>query len=357
MKKIIFKYFLFVICGLILAACDFLTSSGSKSKTVAGWKCTEILAQNKILCRNGKQKTSVTLDHLIIPGAANETEKQILVEQTMFSSNLLAKCAADALECVSELVLNQSVKILPEPKKEQTEVNAQVFTSRKTDVAETLLKEGLAIVKKNNSPGSYFEFQKQAINLERGLWKSSEVFDKRFAITVKAEITPAEEAERPVQSLKGLRRFHSPDLIRASSLKDADVSKEVKSMILTKSEAHISFEVKPPPKNYDITVFFRPQVRANIYSGPLDSFEKKEMKWKEKNLKIKGGESIDVKIEYELLELSSVKRGTQDVYSGYIVEGYDVEITADAETIFRKSEIISDKKIFEKLNNKESGLF
>jgi len=347
-----FKYFLFAIYGLMLSGCDF-----DKSDVSTSWKCTEVIAQNKVLCQKGKQSVTVTLDCLLVPGAVDSSAKSYIFEHTSCSSGIYEKCSAEALKCVTELALNQSVKIVPEPAPDQIKLTAQIFTSRGSDIAEILIKEGLVLVKKNNSSGSYSQYQKQAINLERGIWKSSKIYSDIFNIDATVDITVDEDKEQQKRTIKGLRRFHSPDLIRAPLLRSADTSKEVKSMVLVNCKANISIKIKPPPKEYELTIFFRPLARANIYSGPLDSFKNNEMGWEEKFINAKGGDSIETELKYELLDLSLVTRGGTKVYSGYIVEGYEIEITTEDETIYKKTGEFPNKEIFEKLEKSEKSVF
>jgi hypothetical protein len=358
MKFIIFKYFLVIICGLILTACDLSTSPGNRSKAKSNWQCTKIISQNKILCIKGKQSVTIVLDYLIVPGAVDSSTRKIIFEQSFCTSNYYENCSTEALQCIKELILNQTVKLVPEPSPDIKKVTAQVFTSRGTDIAVTLLKEGLAIVKKENSPESYFAYQRQAINFERGLWKNNKIYNEIFTVETAFDITIDEDRKkRSAKVIKGLRRFHSPDLIRAPLIRDADTSKEKKSMVITRCKANIKIKINLPPKEYELSVLFRPLTRANIYSGPLVSFKEKEMDWKEKYIEAKGGDFVDVKLEYKDLYLSLVMRGTQKVYSGYIVEGYEIEIISNEETIFRKTEKISDKEILGKLEPSEKNFF
>ena len=364
MKIIMFKYFFqiknlvtLVICGMMLTACDFSASSADNSKKVDDWQCTKILSQNKVLCSKGKQSITVTFENLIIPGTLDSFVKNFIFDQTFCSTESYEKFSKEALECVTELLLNQSVKIVPEPGLEETKLTAKIFTSRGTDVAITLIKEGLALVKKNSSKGNYSEYQKQAINLERGLWKSNKILNDIFNVETSVDITVTDNKNDKIKSVKGLRRFHSPDLIRAPMLVDADTSKEEKSMVEINCKANVNIKINLPPKEYELTIFFRPRAKANVYSGPLESFKETEMEWKEKFIDAKGGESIDAELKYEILNLSLVTRGGTKVYSGYIVEGYEIEIRSDEKIIFKKNGNFAESEILEKLESSEKGVF
>ena len=357
MKIIIFKYFLLIICALILAGCDFSGSSSRKTESADSWQCTEILAQNKILCSKGKQNIRITFDNLIIPGAVDSFSQNFIFEQTFCTSGIYQNCSKEALECVTELLLNQYVKIVPKPSTDEANLTAKVFTSRGTDIAETLIKEGLALVRKNNSPGTYSEYQKHAIDLERGLWKSGKGFNNIFNIDTSVYITVSDDRDQKKRTVKGLRRFHSPDLVRAPLLRNADTSKELKSMVGISCKANVNVKINLPPKEYKLIISFRPQTKANIYSGPLESFKETEMDWKEKFVDAKGGESVDAELEYELLNLSLVTRGNTKVYSGYIVEGYEIEIKSDEKTIFKKAGRFAGSEILEKLESLKKGVF
>jgi len=352
MKNIVFKYFLFAACGVFLAGCG-----SDKSKDSTSWKCVKVFSQNKVLCQKGKQAVAVTLAGLLVPGATDLKGKDYIFESSLCSSSVYEKCSKEALECVAELALNQPVKIVPEPAPGAKKLAAQVITSRGSDVAKTLLLEGLAIAEKTNSPGSYSRYQSRAMNLERGLWKSSKMHGDIFAVKSNVEITVGKDKDQKKRTVKGLRRFHSPDLIRAPLLEDADTSKEEKSFVLINCKAAISIKIKPPPKEYELTVMFRPLARVNIYSGPLDSFKKDDLKWEEEFINAKGGDYIKAELEYEILELNLVTRSGTKVYSGYIVEGYELKILANEETIFRKTEEYSDKEVLDKLEKSEAVFF
>jgi len=81
------------------------------------------------------------------------------------------------------------------------------------------------------------------------------------------------------------------------------------------------------------------------------------MGWEEKFIDAKGGDSIETELKYELLDLSLVTRGGTKVYSGYIVEGYEIEITTEDETIYKKTGEFPNKEIFEKLEKSEKSVF
>ncbi len=338
-------------------ACDVSTSVDDKSKEADGWQCTEIISQNKVLCNKGKQSVTVTFENLIIPGTIDSSAKNFIFNQTFCSSESYENFSKEALECITELLLNQSVKIVPEPGLEETKLTAKVFTSRGSDVAVTLIKEGLALVKKNSSTGNYSEYQKQAVNLERGLWKSSKILTDIFNVETSVNITVADDKNQKKRTVKGLRRFHSPDLIRAPLLKNADTSKELKSMVVINCKANINIKISLPPKKYELTISFRPRTKANIYSGPLESFKETEMDWEQKFIDAKGGESINEDLNYEILNLNLVTRGSTKVYSGYIVEGYEIEIKSDEKTVFKKTGVFAESEILEKLENSERGVF
>ncbi len=346
-----------LICGMMLTACDFSASSGNKSKEVAGWQCTEVLSQNKVLCRKGKQSVTVTFENLIVPSTIDNSAKDFIFDQTFCSTESYESFSKEAFECVTELLLNQSVKIVPEPGLEETKITAKVFTSRGTDIAVTLIKEGLALVKKNSSTGNYSEYQKQAINLERGIWKSSKIVNDIFNVETTVDITVADDKNSKKRTVKGLRRFHSSDLVRAPLLRNADTSKELKSMVAINCKANVNIEINLPPKEYELTISFRPRTRANIYSGPLESFKETEMDWEEKFIDAKGGESIEAELKYEILNLNLVTRGGTKVYSGYIVDGYEIEIKSDEKTIFRKAGKFDGSEILENLENSKKGVF
>ena len=345
-----------VICGLMLTACDVSTSVSNKSKAAARWQCTEIISGNKVLCNKGKQSVTVTFENLIVPGSVDISTKNFIFDQTFCSNENYENFSKEALECVTELLLNQEVKIIPTPALGEKAIVGKVFTSRNTDVAVTLIKEGLALVKEK-ATGNYSEYQNQAMNLERGLWKTEKVLSDIFKVKTFVDISVTDGKDLKRRTVKGLRKYHSPDLIRAPLLRNADTSKEEKSSVSINCKTDINITIKLPPKDYELTIFFKPLVRANIYSGPLDSFKEKEMEWQEKFIDVKGGETVDCKLEYETLNFSLVTRGNTKVYSGYIVEGYEIEISSGEKIIFRKREKVDEKKILEKVEFSEKRVF
>ncbi len=364
--------FLVSMCAAALTGCDPLSyldegdragrRTFGKQGLIDRWTCADIVAPNRYVCRAGVQAVTVTLLHVAVPGALSAEGKRRLLDATSLPEDRLPAFAAQAGDMVSNLLCGRTVALRPEPSTDVTMCGAVVHLSTKDDVGARLLREGLAVVvtsAMSRVPEMYAVHQQRAMNLDLGLWQPLAGLSNRFVIDASVSLTPVYEARRKRHAVGKLPRFHSPDLYRGPALMPGGMeSPEPTAVVMMQCAADITVDVKGPPKQYELSISFRPCVRANEMSGPLSSFKELSMAWDEETLVVDGGSEYATKIQYESLELTRVLRGDDiGVYSGYVTIGYELEVTVDGDVVYAIAGDFREGATLDELNATSTGLF
>lgn len=368
MKYLLLHCWTTISLAVLLTGCDPLSildveprfKDKERTQELPPWVCARILEPNRYIFTGKGQVVTVTLAHVVVPNMGTNAANNIIRTRTEISRHKLESVAREVRHVIEETLDQKHCALEPEPAPGQTEMETVVVLASGIDFNAFLVKYGMALTDPaagTNMPGVYNEFQLRAIDFGKGIWSAPVKVNDRFTIDCSALISRFEEGRGLYNVPDILRRFHSPDLIRAPRYV-MDSSSETESSTEMECSATITVIASGPPKEYDVSISFRPVVTANEYSGPLESFKPIEMNWEKDGFYIRGGETNTITIIYDPLELSRVIRGADiSVYSGYLIIGYEIQLSSEEKVLYTTSGTFDPAVTLKELEASSSGLF
>jgi hypothetical protein len=367
--KYLFLHFLTIMClSVLLTGCDPLSlldvepqfKDKKSTQELPPWVCVRILEPNRYIFTGKGQMVTVTLAHVVVPAIGTNAANNMIRSRTEISPHKLESVAREVHHVIEETLDQKHCALEPEPVPGQSEMETVVVLASGIDFNAFLVKYGMALTDPaagTNMPGVYNEFQLRAIDFGKGIWSAPVRINDRFTIDCSAFIRRFEEGRGLYNVPDTLRRFHSPDLIRAPRYV-MDSNSETESSTDMECSATVTVIASGPPKEYDVSISFRPTVSANEYSGPLESFKPLEMNWEKDGFYIRGGETNTLTIMYDPLELTRVIRGAGiEVYSGYLITGYEIQLSSEEKVLYTTSGTLDPALTLKELEASSSGLF
>jgi hypothetical protein len=355
----------FCVCLVLLTTgCELFNTDPQfkekkSTKKLPPWVCTQVLEADRYVFEARGQVVTVSLAHVLLPTEGENANNALIRSRTELSKHKLEAVAREVEEVVKETLDQKHCTLLPPPRPGQSEMAAVVKLASGIDFNGFLIKFGLALIDPasgTNLPDLYTDNQRRAVDFGKGIWSAPIRVDKRFILEYSTLLRRYEEGNT-YNVPDTLRRFHSPDLIRAPRYV-ADGNNESESGVDMVCAATVTIIAIGPPKEYDLTVSFRPKVLANEYSGPLKSFKPIEQDWKKDGLYLRGGETNTITIAYESLEITRTVRGANvEIYSGYLITGYEIKITSEEKEIYKAAGTCDKELTLKELKASSSGLF
>jgi len=369
MKTKIFIRTCFIIClTLLVTGCDPMSwldvepefKEKKSTQKLPPWVCVRILEPDRYIFTAEGQVVTVKLAHVLLPLEGTADANDIIRSRTEISQHKLEGVAQEVRQVITETLDQKHCRLIPTPEAGQSEMEAVVELASGIDFNGFLIKFGMALadpLSGTNLPGEYADLQMRAIDFGKGIWSAPVRVDDRFRIDFSTLLRRFEEGRDKYRIPDTLRRFHAPDLIRAPRFV-MDSSSEKESAIDMECLATVSVIAVGPPKEYDVSVSFRPTVIANEYSGPLKSFKPIEMSWEKDGFYIRGGATNTITILYDPLELSRAVKGADvEVYSGYLITGYELQLSTDDAVLYTTSGEFKQERTLRELKVSSSGLF
>jgi hypothetical protein len=366
--------YIFIYCwvmanlAVLLTGCDPLSildiepqfKDKKSTQELPPWVCVRILEPNRYVFTGKGQVVTVTLAHVVVPVTGTNTANETIRARTEISRPKLASVAREVRRVIEETLNQKHCALEPEPAPGQSEMETVVVLASGIDFNAFLIQYGMALADPSAAPGmpdKYNEFQLRAIDFGKGIWSAPVKVNDRFTIDCAVSIARFEEGRGLYNVPDTLRRFHSPDLIRAPRYV-MDSNSETESSTEMECSATVTVIASGPPKEYDVSIALRPTVSANEYSGPLESFKPIDMNWEKDGFYIRGGETNTITIIYDPLELTRVIRGAGiEVYSGYLITGYEIQLSSEEKVLYTTSGTFDPAISLKELETSSSGLF
>jgi len=328
---------------LLLAACDPLSfldvgpTSTSRARAPRTWVCRAVLAPDMYVLEEGGRVVTVRLAHVAVVSTA--TRDVVRRNGANVTDQRLRELAREAMVSVTGLWQMSDIGLQPTPGYTDRRATAQLLMNMQVDVGLQLVAQGLALVVSNSPlpmPAGYMGAQREAIEHERGVWRSGMARGQRFVFEAAGAVVPAAS---PPGGIGGdeLPTLHARDIYNAPPPVLVD-EPEPTVRAMMRCDINLRVNVLGPPKQYELTVRMRQRVLQNELSGPLNSFKDAVADWEQDDLVIRGGARTNVYLSTAVQELSRVTRALRQVYSGTIITGYELEILQGEETLYRTSE-------------------
>jgi hypothetical protein len=366
------KYYIcacfFIGLSLLLTGCDPMSwldvdpqfKDKKSTQKLPPWVCTRILESDRYVFTDGGQVVTVTLAHVLLPVEGTNAANTIIRSKTELSQHKLESVAQEVRHVIEESLDQKHCRLEPEPVSGQSEMEAIVVLASGIDFNGFLVKFGMALADPasgTNLPDGYADFQMRAIDFGKGIWSSPVRVNDRFIIDYSTLLRRYEEGRGLYNVPDTLRRFHAPDLIRAPRYV-MDSNSETESATEMECLATVTVIAIGPPKEYDVTVSFRPTVIGNEYSGPLTSFKPIDMNWEKDGFYIRGGETNTITITFDPLEISRTVRGADiEIYSGFLITGYEIQLISNEKVLYATSGTFGQERTLRELKASSAGLF
>lgn len=328
-------------CTLLLTACDPLSflddPNAAKPKTQPprgrAWRCRVILAPDQFIFTAERRIITVQLADVTVPGSLAPHALTTLFHRTASSAEHLAICGQRAHALVTSLLKDKDVTLDPDPFTAHGCATARVVLYGGIDVAQRLLREGLAMVAPNaDAPAAYHDDEARAIATERGIWEPIPTDQPRFRIHANVALERVGKP-RPHTDRLPYSPLHAPDLVEPPPL-SFDDNPEHTDTVAMHCRASLSISATGPPKEHDLVITLQPLVKGTDLSGPLDSFELAIGPPTDHSLTLRGGETAQLELVSEPAELTRVVRAGRNVFSGYLIHGYELRVLADGELVY-----------------------
>jgi endonuclease YncB( thermonuclease family) len=328
---------------LLLAACDplsFLDDGAARPTTARAprtWTCRAVLTPGMYVLEEQGRVVTVTLAHVAVVSTA--TRDFVRRNGVNVSDQRLRELAREAMASATSLWHMTNFGLQPTPGYTDRRITAQLLQNTQVDVGLQLIVQGLALVVSNSPlpiPQGYEGAQREAIERERGVWRSGMARDQRFSFDVAGAVVPADAPPGGIDNDE-LPSLHARDIYTAPPPTLVDEAEPtVRAMM--RCDVNLRVNVLGPPKQYELTVRVRQRVVQNELSGPLSSFKEAVADWEQEDLVLRGGGRTNIYLCSAAQELSRVTRALRQVYSGTIITGYELEILQGEETLYRTSE-------------------
>jgi len=329
-------------------------------KELPRWTCTTMLSYTRFVCQADRQVVTVQMAHVVVPYPGDENSLAYIRSKTEASTAKLNSISDEIVDILTNTLVRKPCRLEPEPLPGQSACTSIIFFSSGIDVGSLFVKQGYGMIDTRMTgtpPGIYEEFQMRAIDFSRGIWQSPVKIGDRFNIDFTAFLRRFVERGTYAPLAEDLRRFHSPDLIHAPRY-TGDSESESDATIEMEAGAHVTVIATGPPREYDLTIAFRPIVKGNEYSGPIENFKPVDANWTEASFYVRGGQTNTLDVIADPAELSRISHGSMiEVFSGYIIEGYEFKVLSEGKELYiTKGEFDPDRTVKE-LTRSSTGLF